>query len=83
LLILGFLYFYLNESIVLKGVGLTIMGIASILSFIKPHTLHILSEFKYPILSAQTFSVNALVGLLMLIFTALSGLLIIKFYKGR
>lgn len=83
LLILGFLYFYLNENIILKGVGLTIMGIASILSFIKPHTLHILSEFKYPVLSAQTFSINASVGILMLIFTALSGLLIIKFYKGR
>ncbi|SHE93680.1 hypothetical protein SAMN02745164_01443 [Marinitoga hydrogenitolerans DSM 16785] len=83
LLILGFLYFFLNEKLPFKIIGLTIMTIASILSFIKPTTIHILSEFKYPVLNAQTFSVNILFGFIMLIFTAFSGLLIIKFYKGR
>ncbi|WGS64630.1 hypothetical protein [Marinitoga aeolica] len=83
LLVLGFLYFYLNEKLLFKLTGLAIMTIASLLAFVKPHTIHILSEFKYPVLNAQTFSINIFFGLLMLLFTALSGLQIIKFYKGR
>jgi hypothetical protein len=59
------------------------MAIASILSFIKPSTIQVLSEFKYPLLNAHTFGINATFGLLMILFTALSGLQIIKFYKGR
>jgi len=83
LLGLGFLFFFLNEKLLFKITGLTIMFISSILAFIKPQTIQILSEYKYPILNAQNFSVNATFGLLMLVFTALSGLQIIKFYKGR
>ncbi|GAB6190069.1 hypothetical protein JCM30566_18120 [Marinitoga arctica] len=83
LLVLGFLYYYLNEKPLFKITGLTIMTIASILSFIKPQSIKILSEFKYPILVAQNFNINILFGMLMLLFTALSGLQIIKFYKGR
>ncbi|KLO21604.1 MULTISPECIES: hypothetical protein [unclassified Marinitoga] len=83
LLILGFLYFFLNDKIRFKIFGIIIMFIASIASFIKPETIHVLSEFKYPVLNAQSFNVNIIFGILMLIFTALSGLQIIKFYKGR
>ncbi|KAF2956672.1 hypothetical protein [Marinitoga sp. 38H-ov] len=83
LLIIGFLFFNLNETLLFKLTGLSIMVIASILSFIKPETIHILSEFKYPLLNANTFGINATFGLLMILFTALSGLKIIKFYKGR
>jgi hypothetical protein len=83
LLIIGFLYFSLNENLFFKFTGIIIMAIASILSFIKPSTIQVLSEFKYPLLNAHTFGINATFGLLMILFTALSGLQIIKFYKGR
>lgn len=83
LLIIGFLYFSLNEKLFFKFTGIIIMAIASILSFIKPSTIQVLSEFKYPLLNAHTFGINATFGLLMILFTALSGLQIIKFYKGR
>ncbi|MBM7559593.1 hypothetical protein [Marinitoga litoralis] len=83
LLIIGFLYFSLNEKLFFKLTGIIIMAIASILSFIKPSTIQVLSEFKYPLLNAHTFGINATFGLLMILFTALSGLQIIKFYKGR
>ncbi|APT75637.1 hypothetical protein LN42_03945 [Marinitoga sp. 1137] len=83
LLILGFIYFFVNEKIMFKLVGLGIMTVASILAFIKPGTIEVLSEFKYPVLNATMFSVNTTFGMLMLLFTALSGLLILNFHKGR
>jgi hypothetical protein len=65
----SFLLFLIFEDKIMKIVTTVGMLIASIMAFITPSNMTILSQVNYPPLITNNYSVNILIGILMLFIT--------------
>ncbi|BBE30998.1 hypothetical protein OSSY52_11390 [Tepiditoga spiralis] len=68
---LGIVFWIVFEGKLIKWSSFGAMIISSVLMFIKPGTIEVLSQIKYPVLKSSEFSVNILYGIIMVLITIL------------
>ena len=69
--IFSLLIFVIFENKFIKIFTTIGMVIASIMAFITPQTITVISQIKYPLLYSEDYSVNMIIGALMLLITVL------------
>ncbi|MDO7975470.1 hypothetical protein [Oceanotoga teriensis] len=69
--LLSILIFIIFEQRIIKNISSIMMILASILSFIKPDTLEVISQIKFPTVHTYDFSVNIFYGAIMLVISLL------------
>ena len=68
---IGIIFWIVFEDKLIRWSSFGAMIVSSILMFVKPRTIEVLSQIKYPVLESSEFSVNVLYGIIMVLITIL------------